>query len=378
MNFHGAESDDPLISLFTELVRIPSSSGHEREVMDFLTTRLRGLGLAVEESDPIEDHPEAAGNLYCRLPATKSGTPVMLSAHVDTVASEEGALPHPVVEEGVIRSGSRAVLGADDKAAVAAIVRVVEEIVHGSIDHGGIELLLTVGEESGLRGAKASSLEGFSARCGFCFDSTGPVGGLVVRSPSQKTIRATFIGRSAHAGVAPEQGRSAIKAAARAVAEMPLGRIDAETTANIGIIKGGEAVNVVAGRCQIAGEARSHDDARLEEQVTAMLDAISFAATVTEVDVEVSTIDEFHGFDIGGGNPAYDLAWRALEDAGIKPHAASTGGGSDVNVFILKGMSCVNLASGMENVHTSDEYILVESLRQLRRVILAIVARAAS
>lgn len=346
--------------------------------MDFLATRLRGLGLEVTESEPIEEHAEAAGNLYCHLPATRAGTPVMLSAHVDTVASEKGALPQPLLAEGVIRSGSRAVLGADDKAAVAAIVRAVEEVVHGNIGHAGIELLFTVGEESGLRGAKASSLEGFSARCGFCFDSTGPLGGIVVKSPSQKTLRATFIGRSAHAGVAPEQGRSAIATAARAVAEMPLGRIDKETTANIGVIRGGEAVNIVADRCHIAGEARSHDDARLEEQVTAMLDAISFAATVAEVDVEVATVDEFHGFDISGGNPAYDLAWRALADAGAQPHPVSTGGGSDVNVFILKGMPCVNLSSGMENVHTPDEYILVESLRQLEATVLAIVRLAAA
>ena len=372
----GAGAAGPLVSLFLELVRIPSPSGFEREVMDFLTNRLRGLGLEVGESAPLEDHPGSAGNLYCRLPATSSGFPIMLSAHADTVASEEGALPHPVLEGGFICSGSRAVLGADDKAAVAPIIHVVERIVHEQIPHAGIELLITVGEEGGLRGAKAASMEGMAAACGFCFDSTGPLGGMVVKSPSQKTVRAAFAGTSAHAGVAPEEGRSAVAAAARAVAEMRLGRIDGETTANIGIIRGGEAVNVVPDRCVIAGEARSHDREKLENQVSAMLDAITFAATVEGVDVETQVVDEFHGFDLSEGNLPYDLARRALERLGIEPRPVTTGGGSDVNVFILKGLPCLNLSVGMEKVHTPDEYISVEALRRMEDLLLALVEEA--
>jgi tripeptide aminopeptidase len=374
----GADSgaDNPLIALFLELTRIPSPSGHEREVMDFLTNRLRGLGLEVEESNPIEPHQESAGNIYCSLPATTAGVPILLCAHSDTVASEAGALPHPVLENGVIRSGSRSVLGADDKAAVAAIVDSVERVIRESVPHAGIEVLITVGEESGLRGAKAATLKGIAAECGFCFDSTGPVGGMVVKSPSQKTLRATFIGRSAHAGVAPEEGHSAVAAAARAVAEMQLGRIDGETTANIGLIKGGEAVNVIPDRCVIAGEARSHNHDKLEAQISAMLDAIAFAATAESVDVETAVVDEFQGFDLSKGNQPYDLAYAALKKIGIDPKPVSTGGGSDVNVLNLKGLSCVNLAVGMEKVHTSDEYITTESLRQAQALVLALIAEA--
>ena len=376
MNPRTPEQDDPLISLFLELVRVPSPSGQEREVVDFLATRLRGLGLDVEESEPLDDSPAAAGNLYCRLPGSAAGIPVLFSAHMDTVASEAGALPRPVLDGGVIRSGSRAVLGADDKAAVAAIVHTVETVIRKGVPHAGIELLLTVGEESGLRGAKASSLDGIAAECGFCMDATGPLGGLVVRSPSQKTIRATFVGKPAHAGVAPEEGRSAIAAAARAISEMRLGRIDAVTTANIGIIRGGEAVNVVPDRCSIAGEARSHDDARLEEQVTAMLDAIAFAATHAEVDVEIATVDEFRGFDLSGGNLPYELAERALKQIGMEPRGVETGGGSDVNVLILKGLPCVNMTIGMESVHTPEETITLESLQAAHRALMAILEQA--
>ncbi len=377
MNKRDTEPAGALVSLFMDLARIASPTGNEREIMDHLTTRLRGLGLEVEESAPLEDRPSAAGNIFCRLKANAPGTAIMFSAHVDTVASQEGALPQPVLENGTIRSGSPAVLGADDKVAVAAMVYTLEQVIKKQVRHAGLELLLTVGEESGLRGAKALPSGQIKASCGFCMDGTGPVGRIVTRSPSQKTVRAVFRGKAAHAGVEPERGRNAIAAAARAVAEMKLGRIDADTTANIGIIRGGEAVNVVPGRCQIEGEARSHDDEKLESQVAAMLDAISFAAAAASVDVELAAVDEFRGFNIGPGHPAYDLALLALEDIGLEPVPVSSGGGSDVNIFNLMGIPSVNLSAGMENVHTPDEYIAVESLNQCHRLLMEIIRKAA-
>lgn len=374
-------SSDPLVSLFLELAGIPSPSGHERAVNDFLTTRLRGLGLEVEEGEPLyPDSGSSAGNLYCRLEASVPGTPILFSAHTDTVPSEEEALPEPVVEDGIIRSASRSVLGADDKSAVAAIVFTLEQIVCGGVPQAGIELLLTVGEEGGLRGAKMSTMDGVAAECGFCLDSTGPVGGVIVRSPSQKTINATFLGVSAHAGVVPEEGRSAVRAASRAIASMKLGRLDEETTANVGTIRGGEAVNVVPDRCTIQSEARSHSREKLESQVAHMIDAIQLAAAEEEVDVELTVVDEFHGFDFSAGGLPIELAERAFARMGLRTKRASTGGGSDVNVFNLKGLPCVNLATGMERVHTPDEYISIESLYQMHEFLLALVdeARGAS
>ena len=370
-------SADPLVTLFLELASIPSPSAHERAVVDFLLTRLRGLGLEVEEEEPLyPDSRSSAGNLYCRLEGGLPGVPVLLSAHTDTVPSEDEALPDPILDEGVIRSGSRAVLGADDKAALAAIVYAMERIVHDKVPNAGIELLLTVGEEGGLRGAKASAMEKVVSKCGFCLDCTGPVGGVIVRSPSQKTVQATFLGRSAHAGVVPEQGRSAVAAAAKAVAAMKLGRLDDETTANVGIIRGGEAVNVVPDRCVIESEARSHDQGKLENQVANMIEAINLAATEEEVDVEVTVTDEFQGFDFSKGGLPIELAEQAFGRMGLKTERTSTGGGSDVNVFNLKGLPCVNLATGMEQVHTPDEYITVESLHQMYAFLMELVAVA--
>lgn len=369
-------ADDPLVSLFIELAGISSNSGQEREVCDILTVRLRGLGLEVSESDSIEDTPASGGNLFCRLEGNSPGMPVLFAAHVDTVASEEHALPAPVFKDGVIRSGSRSVLGADNKASVAVIIHTVEKIINDGLPHAGLELLFTVCEESGLRGAKAAALDDVAARCGFCFDCTGAIGGVVIKAPSQKTVKAVFSGKSAHAGVAPEEGRSAIEAASKAIASMKLGRIDDETTANIGIIRGGEAINVVPDRCRIAGESRSHDPQKLEAQIAHMLEAINLAATGQQVDVETLVVDEFQAFNLAGGNLPTDIADRALKKIGIKPTHISTGGGSDVNVFNQKGLPSVNLAAGMEKVHTPEEFITVESLYDVHRLMLAIVEEA--
>lgn len=369
---------EKLTGLFFELVRIESPTGNERPLVDFLKRRLTALGLEVTEGPPVGDAALAAGNVYCRIPATTEGTPVLFSAHTDTVFSEPGAMPEPVIEGSLIRSGSNAVLGADDKAAVAAILYAVERVLDEAIPHAGIELLFTVCEESGLRGAKASSLEGIAAACGFCMDCTGPVGSIVVRSPSQKTLRATFTGQAAHAGVEPEAGRSAIKAAARAITAMELGRLDEDTTANIGTIRGGDAINVVPAVCEVEGEARSHAGERLEAVVAAMVEELSAAAAEEGVDVATTVIDEFSGFDFRSGGMPVELAARAIKRLGINPSYISTGGGSDVNVLNLMGLPCVNLAVGMERLHSPDEYIPVESLVQAHRLALEIIREAAS
>ncbi|MBE0428347.1 MAG: M20/M25/M40 family metallo-hydrolase [Thermoleophilia bacterium] len=369
-------SADPLVSLFLELAHIPSPPGQERDVNDFLITRLRGLGLDVTEGEPIREGKTGAGNLFCRIPGNAPGIPILLSAHTDTVASEPDALPDPVLEDGVLRSRSRAVLGADDKSAVAAIVYCAERIVKDDIPHADVEIMLSVGEESGLLGAKSWSLDGVGSRYGFCFDSTGPVGNIIVRSPSQKTIKALFKGKAAHAGVAPEEGRSAVAAACNAIAGMKLGRLDEETTANIGLIRGGAAANVVPDRCRINGEVRSHDLDKLEEQVEAMIDSINMAAAGEEVDVELAVVEEFRAFDFSAGGPQLDMAEQAVRDIGLEPLRGSTGGGSDVNVLNLLGLPCINMSTGMEKVHTPEEYITVEALWQLHKLILALTAKA--
>ena len=221
-------------------------------------------------------------------------------------------------------------------------------------------------------------LTGLQARAGFVFDSTGPVGDVIVRAPSQKMVKAEFHGTAAHAGIAPEKGRSAILAAARALAAMRLGRLDEVTTANVGVIEGGSATNIVPERCRLEGEARSHDPQKLAAQVGDMLEAINVAATETGVDVQVTVTDEFTAFALDDDALPVRIAVTALERAGFTPRLIGSGGGSDVNVYNAAGLPSVNLSVGMENVHTPDEYLPVVRLHEAASLLRAIIEAAAA
>jgi tripeptide aminopeptidase len=244
------------------------------------------------------------------------------------------------------------------------------------IPHAGVEIVLTPSEEIGLRGAAHFDTERLRARMGFAYDHTGEIGGIVVSAPSLRRIEATFVGRPAHAGIAPESGRSAIDAAARAIARMPLGRIDAETTANIGVISGGTATNVVSERCVVTAECRSRNERSLAAQLTAMLDALAWAASEGEVDLETRVHNEFTGYQLSERDPQVALAATALRAAGHAPSLVESGGGSDVNALLLKGFPAVNLCNGTIGIHTDEERISVASLEAMVDVTLAVVAAA--
>ena len=368
----GAELDD-LLDLFVRLVEIPSPSGHERAVADFILAWLRDRGL-----EPTEDGSAAAtgagsGNISVVLPGEGRGTPILVAAHMDTV-TVNGPV-EAVVEGGVVRSAGDTILGADDKAACAVLLSVLCGLA-AEAPACSLEGVFSTCEEIGLRGAKALDIGGIGAKAGFVFDSTGPIGEVITRAPSQKIVVAEFHGAAAHAGVAPEEGRSAIVAAARAVAAMNLGRLDEISTANIGIIAGGAATNIVPERCRIEGEARSHDPERLAAQIGDMIAAINLSAAAEAVDVTTSVSDEFTAFALPDDALPVRIACAALHAVGVEPRLASSGGGSDVNVYNLRGLPAVNLSVGMEKVHTPDEYMPVERLHEAERLLHAIVAVA--
>ncbi len=246
-----------MLELFLQLVRVASPPGGEREVDDLCASYLRELGLDVVEDDAAGPLGGTAGNLYCRVPPTpgEQGTPLFFCAHTDTVPHD--APITPVVVDGVVTNSGDGILGADNKASVAGMLAAVRRIVQEGLPHAGVELVLTAQEEVGLRGAKAFDHDRLQARIGYVFDHASPIGGMVLEAPTQYSIDARFIGREAHSGIAPEQGRSAIAAAARAIAEMRLGRIDDETTANVGLIRGGSARNIVAGQCTLSAPRRA-------------------------------------------------------------------------------------------------------------------------
>lgn len=368
------EALPPVARLMVRLCEIPSPSRQEAGVAEVVRGMLRELGAEVLEDGAATTLPAGCGNIIGRFPATAPGTPIMLASHLDTVPVT-GPIEVELVD-GRLRNRHDAILGGDNKAAVAAMLEGVRRVVEEGRPHAGVELVFTPCEEIGLRGAHVFDPSPLLARFGFVYDHTGPVGDVVAAAPSLYRITATFVGRGAHAGITPESGRSAILAAARAVTRMPLGRIDAETTANVGTVGGGTATNVVAERCTLTAEARSRDERALGLQLTAMLDALTWAASECEVDLETHVEREFTAYRLGEGDPQVRMALDVLGRLGHEPRLVQSGGGSDVNAFLLNGFPAVNLCNGMTDVHTPDESIAVESLEAMLDVTLGLVDAA--
>jgi tripeptide aminopeptidase len=346
-------------TLFTELAAIPSPPGQERPVADRVLAYLRDLG----------------GNVYCALPPNaEGGVPLFFCAHLDTVPPL--APIEPVLEEGLIRNAAGTILGADNKSAVAVMLEAVRRLIADGRPHAGVELLFTPKEEVGLLGAEAFDHERLRARTGFVYDHAAPIGEIILGAPHMKGIDARFRGRAAHSGMFPEEGRSAIAAAARAIADLRLGRLDEETTANVGRIEGGSARNVVPEECSFLAEARAHDEARLADLVQEMLESIAFAASLAECEAETTLIDHARGYRFRKDDLPVRLAVQALERTGRDARYILSGGGADANVFNARGLACLNLANGMANIHTPDEEIAVNDLEGMVEVTLALIDAA--
>jgi tripeptide aminopeptidase len=361
------EERERLLAEFIRFCEIESPSGRERDMADALTEALRELGLEADE--------DAAGNLLARIPAADGAPTVLLCAHMDTVPLDG---PVEVVSDnGLLTNRHDAILGADNKAAIATIMGAVRRIVRAGKPGAGVELLFTTGEEQALEGAKAFDMSRLTADYGYVFDHASPIGEIVLASPTYYSVEARFRGQAAHAGIRPEAGHNAIAAAARAIAKMRIGRLDPETTANVGRIEGGTAANVVAERCFVELETRSLDAERAGEVVTAMVDALGEAASDSECDVETSVQRLFRGYRLPRTAPAVEVAAAALSDNGIEPSYITTGGGSDANVFIPAGLPVVNLANGTERNHQPDESVTVEALETMLQVTVSLVRQAA-
>jgi tripeptide aminopeptidase len=363
------------LDLFLELAALPSPSGKERAVADRVLHELSLLDVTVDEDDAGMRIGSTMGNLYCRLdPTEATGTPIFLCAHLDTVPPQ-GPI-EPVIADGVVRNSAGTILGADDKSAVTAMLEATRRIVTEGRPHAGLELLFTPKEEVGLRGAYAFDHTRLRAGVGFVYDLAAPIGEIVLGAPSSVSIDAVFHGRAAHAGMYPEEGRSAIAAAARAISDLRLGRLDDDTSANVGVIDGGSARNIVPERCAVHAEARSHDDAKLADLVREMTEAMAFAATLEECEVEATVSRGFRSYAFRRGDLPVRLAVQALEGTGHQPTFVRTGGGADANVFNERGLACLNLANGMADIHTPNEHIAVSDLEAMVDVTLALVEAA--
>ena len=360
--------------LLVELAAIPSPPGEERGVADVVLRYLRGLGLEPDEDACGPRIGSNTGNVYARLEPTAEGTPIFLCAHMDTVPPD-GELD-PVVEDGVVRNAGGTILGADNKAAITAMLEGVRRVLTENLPHAGIELVFTPMEEVGLVGAVAFDHDRLRAQIGWVYDQEGPMGEVVLGAPWSRALEVRFHGRAAHAGMAPEEGRSAIQAAAKAIADLRLGRVDDLTTSNVGTIVGGTAGNVVPEWCTFVAEARCHDEAKLGDFVQEMLDAFSFAATETECDVETTMSKSYDGYRLKRDETAVALAAAAFARRGFEPRYGLSGGGADANVFNQRGRRCVNLSHGVFGFHTPDEHVAVADLEAMVDVTVALVEGA--
>lgn len=361
---------------FAALCRIESPSGHERTCADWVAARLRSMGLEVEQDDPGPLTGSDAGNVLARVPG-RGEQSILICAHLDTVPLT--AAVEPVITNGGWENANEGILGADNKAAVAVALELARRLsANGERPEVGVELLFTVCEETGLWGAKEFDVGRLRSSFGYVFDHASPIGEIVVASPTHQRIIAELHGRAAHAGIRPEDGRSAIAAAARGIAAMRLGRLDPETVANVGTISGGTATNVVPERCRIEAETRGLDEARVEEVVTDMIDHLEEAANASECDLDVEVQRVFAGYRTKPRAPAVLLAERALSACGYQPTHIVSGGGSDANAFAVAGFACTNLADGTEHNHEPGERISVEALEGMLEVAIALVQEAAS
>ena len=368
---------------FSRLAAIASPAFHEGNISRYLVERLERLGASVYLDDAGEKIGSESGNLIATFPACgKSGETLLLSVHMDTVGPAEGV--RPVLANGIFTSAGDTILGADDKAGIAEIIEALEVVRERGIDHGPIEVVITVCEEVGLLGAKHLDYQRLSARRGFALDTSG-VDWLIRTAPGANKMRFEITGQESHAGIAPEKGVSAIVVAAKAIAAMRLGRIDDRTTANIGTIQGGQATNIIPRSVVLQGEARSHDEEKLIAQTQHMVDCLKEAARQAERVIDGETVqvtvtreilNDYPRMAVAEDAPIVDLARQAAQSLGRTLEVRDGGGGSDANIFNGYGIETVILGTGMKRVHSIEESVAVADMVRVAELLVEIIRLA--
>ncbi|MEK4005630.1 M20/M25/M40 family metallo-hydrolase [Paenibacillus sp. FSL H8-0122] len=370
-------SEDRLIHEFMELVQIDSETRNERQIADVLKEKFSSLGLTAVEDDSQERTGHGAGNLFVTWPADSgvSAPKLLFTCHMDTVVPGQKIKP-ALGEDGWIRSDGSTILGADDKAGLAALFEAIRVIQEQKLPHGQIQFVITAGEESGLMGARAMDPAHLDADMGFALDSNGEVGAIAIAAPAQAKVTMQIFGKSAHAGVNPEDGISAIQVASKAISAMKLGRIDNETTANIGKFAGGGPTNVVCDHVQLDAEARSIVQEKVEKQIASMREALETTARDHGAQSEFRSEMIYPAFSFNGNDPVVQLADRAITSLGLTTRLFASGGGSDANVFNGLNVPVVNLAVGYEDIHTTKERIKAADIVKVASLVVAIVAES--
>ena len=360
-----------LVREFTELVQIDSLTLQERQMADALKQKLESMGFSVYEDDAGRKIGGNAGNLICTVKGSKDVPVVMLMAHMDTVVPGKGK--KPLISGDIIKSDGTTVLGGDDAAGIACILEALRVIKENNLEHGDIQVVFTVAEEGGLLGSKNLDYSRINARYGIVLDDGGPIGTVAVKAPSQNRMDIVVKGKASHAGVEPEKGISAIQIAAEAIAGMKLGRIDEETTANIGVIHGGQATNIICDKVEIKAEARSLKQDKLETQTRHMKDCFEKAAAKYGGTVEFDSRLEYAAFSVEEKDDIIKILETASEKAGISLKLVATGGGSDTNIISQKGIQAVNISVGMDKVHSVEEQISIEDMVKATEFLVEII-----
>jgi tripeptide aminopeptidase len=357
---------------FYELVKIPCPSYNERQVADLMIKRLQELGGTV-----TEDHAAAkalggnTGNLVANFKGTKAGVPtIMLAAHLDCVNPCAGI--KPILENGVLKSDGTTILGGDDKGGVVAVLETLRCLKEQNIPHGDIQVVFAVCEEQGVAGSKNMDKSLLKADFGYALDSSGRPGRIINAAPGQNKIYAKVHGKTAHGGVAPEKGINAIKKAAEILMGVPTSRIDAETTCNIGIIKGGSATNIVPDLVEIAMDCRSRNKEKLAKLTKQIVTAYEEGGKKAGVKVDVEVKPSYNPYQLPEDSRCISLAAKAAKELGLPVSIEGTGGGSDAN-HLNDAVPCTVLGTGMTNCHTVEETLLEEDLYNTCEWVLAIV-----
>ena len=367
---------------FSKQAAIDSPSFAEAEIAAYLEQRLTALGAEIEYDEAGAVIGSTASNLIARIPGSKSGEPLILSGHMDTVTPADNV--QPVLKDGIFTSAGDTILGSDDKAGLTEIIEAIEVLREQNIPHVPLELVITICEEQGLLGAKNLAFSKIRGKRGIAMDTSGT--DLVInRAPAANRFKIDIFGHEAHAGICPEQGISAIQIAARAVAKMPLGRIDQETTANIGLFNGGQAINIIPKTVNLLGEVRSHNPEKLRELTEQIIRIVEEEVLQASSQMEAADIQASMAMELHEDYPSMSVA----EDAGIiklikeagaslgRPQAIhSAGGGSDANIFNSHGIEMVIVGCGMNKVHTVNEQVAVDDMVKVSELLVEIIRRA--
>ncbi|NEU28305.1 M20/M25/M40 family metallo-hydrolase [Paenibacillus polymyxa] len=365
---------DRIVQEFMELVQVDSETKHEQEISRVLKEKFNALGLEVVEDDSRERTGHGSGNLIVTWKAegVEQAPKIFFTCHMDTVTPGKGIKPQ-LGEDGWIRSDGSTILGSDDKAGIAALFEAIRVVREQNIPHGQIQFVITAGEESGLMGARAMKPEVLDSDFGYALDSNGEVGSICIAAPTQARIEMRITGKSAHAGVNPEDGISAIQVASKAISKMKLGRIDKETTANIGSFEGGGATNVVCDFVLIRAEARSIVQEKVNHQIQHMREALETIAREFGAQGEFRSEVIYPAFSFTEHDEVVQVAQRAIQGLGLATSTFHSGGGSDANVFNGLGIPTVNLAVGYQNIHTTEEKIKADDLVKVAEVVVALI-----